>query len=169
MVWLIVACLSLIIMNFVVSSRHRAQDNNGMSNVKQTGLGLEMYASDNNFRLPPGGVDWGPVLPYVKNVQIFLDPRDEVPTGSGGTKTFPSSYIFNPTAQADDAPETILAGDNVPDRHRNHEWFGTRADGATAFYPAKEWQPRLRQYVTAPMVPQALQAGPGGAKNDEDY
>ena len=65
------------------------QYNNCLSNVKQIQLGLIMYASDNNQMYPPAAADNGaslywptPVLPYIKNVQIFLCPSDQVVTGS---------------------------------------------------------------------------------------
>jgi hypothetical protein len=192
MVVALIACCYAVILRCDMSARYRAQDNVCMSNVKQLGLGLEMYAADNNFRLPRRGDDWGAVYPYVKNVQIFLDPRaprrpeppERLDSGAeeaskipaGGSPSRPpasfyseesptplvSDYLLNPTAQSDDPPETILAGDDAPDRHRNREWIGVRADGAVAYYPAAEWQSRLKQFADAGQPP----ARTGGSKDE---
>jgi prepilin-type processing-associated H-X9-DG protein len=59
-----------------------------VSSLKQIQLGLTMYASDNNQRYPPAAADDGTglywpslILPYIKDVQIFLCPSDTIITG----------------------------------------------------------------------------------------
>jgi hypothetical protein len=66
------------------------RQNDCLSNVKQIHLGLVMYASDHDQMYPPdrrgtgtSAVYWpSAILPYVKNVQIFLCPSDTIVTGS---------------------------------------------------------------------------------------
>jgi hypothetical protein len=154
MVFLIIVCISLLLANEDMRARGRAQDNNCMSNVKQLGLGLSMYAADNNYHLPLRGDDWQPVYVYVKNTQIIICPRDpSAQERNQNDRPMRGSYLLNPTAQADDRPDTIFAGDNAPDRHRNREWFGARADGAVEYYPATEWQTRLKHLADAAPPP----------------
>ena len=70
------------------------------------------------------------------------------PKAPGGAAAGPSvtdyDYLLNPTAQADDLPATVLAGDDAPDRHWDGEWNGVRADGAAARFAASEWGPKLK-------------------------
>jgi hypothetical protein len=152
-VLVMIGCMTLVIFSYDRVMAVRARDNNCMSNVKQLGLGLQMYAADNHYRLPLRADDWGAVNQYVKNTQIFQCPavrtHPEPPAGTDPTLHPISDYLLNPTAQSDDPPETILAGDNAPGRHRGGRWFGVRCDGATAFYPASEWEEKLGKFRSA--------------------
>ncbi|HEY3397628.1 MAG TPA: hypothetical protein VGM19_08220 [Armatimonadota bacterium] len=173
MVFMFIVCASVVIINWDRGALDRARDNNCLSNVKQLGLGLGMYAADSNFRLPLGSEEWRGVFPYVKNNQIFVCPRAPErakPPYRPDDQPGVTDYLLNPTAQADDPPGTIFAGDNAPDRHRHREWIGARADGAAAFFPASEWKSRLAE-VGGPATPTdeggGMKMGKKGADSGE--
>jgi prepilin-type N-terminal cleavage/methylation domain-containing protein/prepilin-type processing-associated H-X9-DG protein len=82
----IIAILAAILFPVFARAREKARQTSCLSNTKQLGLGLNMYAQDYDERLPYGyvyvGVNWygwGHALgPYVKNNQLFTCPS--VPT-----------------------------------------------------------------------------------------
>ena len=100
----IIAILAAILFPVFARARAKAQQNNCLSNCKQLQLGLIMYASDNNQEYPLDQVGWlatgdswpSEILPYIKNVQIFLCPTDAIITGS---ITYPGTVpaAANPT------------------------------------------------------------------------
>ena len=148
MAMLLIGCFTFLILSWDVYARRRALDNVCLSNVKQLGVALQMYAADNHFRLPPKRNDWQAVYLYIKNTGILVCPLGPVhPPPAAGAPA--SDYLLNPVAQSDDLPETILAGDDAPDRHLGGRWNGARADGAAASFPADEWQTRLVNPGTA--------------------
>jgi prepilin-type N-terminal cleavage/methylation domain-containing protein len=84
----IIAILAAILFPVFSRAREKARQTSCLSNVKQLGLAVNMYTQDYDEALPNEdynyggggnaiGVDggWRPViLPYVKNVQIYLCP-----------------------------------------------------------------------------------------------
>lgn len=68
----------------VTRARHQAQQAQGMNHLKQIGLGVHMYATDNNGNLPP---DLGSMLKYVGSARVFVSPHRAahaaVPAGQG--------------------------------------------------------------------------------------
>ncbi len=76
----IIAILAAILFPVFARARAKAQQNNCLSNTKQLALGLIMYASDYDERLPIShewvtSTTWRyRVFPYVKNQQIFVCP-----------------------------------------------------------------------------------------------
>jgi prepilin-type processing-associated H-X9-DG protein len=85
---LLAPLLAAVFFPVFAQPRAKASQNPCLSNVKQMQLGLIMYASDNNQTYPPlegyyGSMYWPTaILPYIKNVQIFLCPSDTIVTGS---------------------------------------------------------------------------------------
>jgi prepilin-type N-terminal cleavage/methylation domain-containing protein/prepilin-type processing-associated H-X9-DG protein len=82
----IIAILAAILFPVFAQAREKAKTATCLSNNKQLGLGLMMYAQDYDERLPrvytaTGGVnngtrDWRPdIEPYVKNRDVFRCPR----------------------------------------------------------------------------------------------
>jgi prepilin-type processing-associated H-X9-DG protein len=75
---------------FMRQGRPDESHNDCQSNVKQLQLGLTMYADDNDHTYPAlrrgagsDALNWpSAIMPYVKNVSLFLCPSDEVLTGS---------------------------------------------------------------------------------------
>lgn len=55
----IIAILAAMLLPALSKAKQKAQQTACLSNFKQLGLGLRMYADDFNDRLPPGGPVWG--------------------------------------------------------------------------------------------------------------
>ena len=157
LVFAIIAFAMAFLVGANAVARGRARDMSCMSNVKQLGLGLQMYAADNNYRLPPQPKAWDAVHPHIRNLQILRCPqaqRLEQSEQRGDSRRsayrsgppegpLESDYLLNPTVQTDDLPTVIIAGDDVPDRHSGRRWVGVRLDGATGLWPAEEWAQKL--------------------------
>ena len=150
---LLIAVGTLVVIAREFPARNRALDTSCLSNVKQLGLGLHMYALDWGGRLPPTaswGTLHGPIMPYVKNAQIFICPRSaRTPEqfakwgrqqDAGGLM---SDYLLKPAVETDELPGTIIAGDDAPNRHRPRGWVGVRLDGAAGYFLAGQWQQNL--------------------------
>jgi prepilin-type N-terminal cleavage/methylation domain-containing protein/prepilin-type processing-associated H-X9-DG protein len=84
----IIAILAAILFPVFAKAREKARQTSCLSNVKQLGVGLMMYAQDYDERLPAtyqrgvAGEDWPLVSwrmminPYVKNAQLQVCPSD---------------------------------------------------------------------------------------------
>jgi prepilin-type N-terminal cleavage/methylation domain-containing protein/prepilin-type processing-associated H-X9-DG protein len=105
----IIAILAAILFPVFARARAKAQQTTCLSNVKQLALGVLMYCSDNNSKLPwsfqyigpTGKENWSaPISPYINNLQIFLCPTDPLPIAGSGTMytNIPSTYSINMTA-----------------------------------------------------------------------
>ena len=75
----IIAILAAILFPVFAKAREKARQTSCLSNVKQIGLAMMMYAEDYDERYMvvnhSSGYDWFPPLyPYVKNRQIFRCP-----------------------------------------------------------------------------------------------
>ena len=86
----IIAILAAILFPVFAQAREKARQTACMSNMKQVGLGLQMYAQDYDETLPPspgslanfGNPDvysrspnfLGSLLPYTKNTGVFFCP-----------------------------------------------------------------------------------------------
>lgn len=103
----IIAILASILFPVFARARENARRAACLSNAKQIGLGLMMYAQDYNERLTPwnGGSTRGgnspyyyvAIYPYVKSRQIFRCPNaPRLISGSWGS-TYYSTYAMNGT------------------------------------------------------------------------
>ena len=84
----IIAILAAILFPVFARAREKARQTSCLSNIKQTGLAIIMYAQDYDERLPRhcyqprpapafGDYPWSyAVQPYVKNTQIFMCPSN---------------------------------------------------------------------------------------------
>lgn len=79
----IIAILAAILFPVFARARENARRSSCVSNMKQLGLGVSMYAQDNDGRypmasnadVPSSGRRWPDyIFPYVKNAQIFICP-----------------------------------------------------------------------------------------------
>ena len=90
----IIAILAAILFPVFAQAREKARATSCLSNVKQLGLGVHMYAQDwdETFPVyadswpgkgsPPPNSNWGDgIYPYVKNDQIYLCPSDQRASG----------------------------------------------------------------------------------------
>ena len=76
----IIAILAAILFPVFARAREKARQSSCLSNVKQIGTGLLMYAQDYDEVLPAfsfAGIQWNTLLqPYVMNEQIFKCPSE---------------------------------------------------------------------------------------------
>ncbi len=106
----IIAILAAILFPVFAQAKTAAKKTSSLSNMKQTALGVIMYAADvDDMAVPHYGTGtptdpnqyhnsdtWvGRVFPYVKSRQIFFDPTTGIPTEdatSNGTRYFCDKY-----------------------------------------------------------------------------
>jgi len=86
----IIAILAAILFPVFAKAREKARQTSCLSNVKQIGLGMMMYAEDHDECYMvvnhTSGYDWFPPLyPYVKNRQIFRCPSHRAGAGEPDT------------------------------------------------------------------------------------
>jgi prepilin-type N-terminal cleavage/methylation domain-containing protein len=98
----IIAVLASMLMPVFAQARESARRAVCMSNLRQIGMALQMYATDHSERVPAPGVsgrDWAwQVAPYVGSTQIFVCPSDTRSGGEptiGGSGQYPLSYGWN--------------------------------------------------------------------------
>jgi len=104
----IIAILAAILFPVFARAREKARQASCLSNLKQLGLGLMMYAQDYDERLPAThqwvtqGNPWplfswrAAMLPYVKNSQIHQCPSDSSPQNDPSPNSLgPVSYQSN--------------------------------------------------------------------------
>ena len=93
----IIAILAAILFPVFARAREKARQTACLSNVKQLGLGIEMYLQDYDEEYPPYG-GWvgsnlwcwpSSLLPYVKNTQVFRCPSDKPQPRTDWTGTSP--------------------------------------------------------------------------------
>lgn len=150
----IIAILAAILFPVFAQAKAAAKSIACLSNMKQLGLGVQMYLSDNDDRvfyrsgwvnsrsgntkiLNPGDSSnhyrwWNLLMPYVKSNSVFACPSDLGPTLSpdfNGVKDISRSYIAISSA------ESLLAS-QVPDvvdtlvitEKWDRDWTGIRTD-----------------------------------------
>src|ERR1700733_4110825 len=91
----IIAILAAILFPVFAQAREKARAISCLSNVKQAGLALAMYAQDYDETTPKLGAGtewWTQLYPYVKNVDVFYCPdrtdggsTTQYVGGNGGT------------------------------------------------------------------------------------
>ncbi len=113
------------------------------SNLLQISIAMRMYASDNDYRMPPVATGFESVMPYMRNWSVLKCPSDPAAAAKHGGGETKSSYIMNPFAQADDSPLTIIAADNAPGWHPGRRWIGVRLDGAAFLWPKDQWEEKI--------------------------
>ncbi len=115
----IIAILAAILFPVFAQAREQARKTACLSNVKQLGLGFQMYAQDYDERMPgvpfnscptcwpwaawPGSLDWEGVFtvaiqPYTKNLQILHCPSEADNNrwdGTNGISYCYSEYLYN--------------------------------------------------------------------------
>jgi len=94
----IIALLAGILFPVLAQSREKARAATCLSNYKQIGLAIQMYASDFDGDTPPDGGSFSGIItdcyPYTKNKAIFACPDDfdREKEGRPGTYRMPSLY-----------------------------------------------------------------------------
>jgi prepilin-type processing-associated H-X9-DG protein/prepilin-type N-terminal cleavage/methylation domain-containing protein len=108
----IIAILAAILFPVFAQAREKARQTSCLSNIKQLGIAVLMYAQDSDEMYPVHAYwegDWdtaagkgnywqGRVLPYIKNLQVFRCPSDagtSAGTVDGSDAGARVSYAFN--------------------------------------------------------------------------
>jgi hypothetical protein len=133
-------------------ARIRARNSASVSNLKQLGTALLIYAQDYDERLPPvadAGSARELLNPYVKNEQIFLQPAT-------GRPYEPNPVLAGRSLAEIDVPaETVsfYEPEAAPDQTRGVAYV----DGHVQRLPESGW-PRLQQAITEGMQRDAVNA-----------
>ena len=112
----IIAILAAILFPVFAQAREKARQISCTSNEKQLGLGILMYAQDNDEFLPPTSTDEGVLWPdlvnsYLKNDKIRLCPSDSLDT----LNSYGLNEMTFPDFQDDDhLPTQSLAAFQTP-------------------------------------------------------
>ena len=97
----VIAILAAILFPVFAQAREKARQTSCLSNLKQLGTGLLMYAQDYDEQLPlaayatdTGAVTWHDIIdPYLKNKDVWLCPSSQVKrTDAGGARTTHFGY-----------------------------------------------------------------------------
>jgi prepilin-type N-terminal cleavage/methylation domain-containing protein/prepilin-type processing-associated H-X9-DG protein len=150
----IIAILAAILFPVFARAREKARQTSCLSNMKQLGLGIQMYAQDFDEKLPIHCPPWpeylpgvnghpcwaGQIYPYIKNLQVFACPTE------GGTHTMggqagpggilylvmPRSYGYNFALDAQSLGKVafpaeciVIADSNNPDSNPERDCCAT--------------------------------------------
>jgi prepilin-type N-terminal cleavage/methylation domain-containing protein/prepilin-type processing-associated H-X9-DG protein len=105
----IIAILAAILFPVFARARENARRASCQSNLKQLGIGMQMYLQDvdgmyppynnfgHSFTPPSPDIGWGEaIFPYLKSQQIFQCPSEKTkPSASGDFGTGFSDYFYN--------------------------------------------------------------------------
>lgn len=122
----IIAILAAILFPVFARAREKARQTSCLSNLKQLGLGMLMYAQDYDECTPVAysGINWWNgtwrerLLPYVKNYQIYDCPSRRLgvpPSGNGcyGINAYiGEAQAFVTLAQIEEPAQTFGIGEN---------------------------------------------------------
>ncbi len=158
MVMLIITIVTGVVIFVGKGARDKARATSCLSNLDEIALAGAMYAADNDGFYPRREPFVG-LSPYIKNVQIMRCPassqrpnpdRDDNDISSDDRQTSAGfirlggywgqiDYYFVLGLSSDERPDTILAYDDVPDRHGRRRFNMVRIDGAAKKLPADRW------------------------------
>jgi prepilin-type N-terminal cleavage/methylation domain-containing protein/prepilin-type processing-associated H-X9-DG protein len=127
----IIAILAAILFPVFARAREKARQSSCLSNVKQIGLGVLMYAQDYDETMPnersrnPSRSYIQFVEPYVKNSQVFDCPSQEAkvrpPISYNDTRSYPFNELLfcRKLAKIERNSEKVMLGDGTP-----NTWMG---------------------------------------------
>ena len=160
MVMLIVTMATGVVLVVGKAARDKARATTCLSNLDGIAVAAAMYAADNDG-FYPRAEPFARLDPYMKNVQVMRCPdaasrplpdsnhgSDDLQTSDGfmwlGGYWRQVDYCFVLGLSNDERPGTILAYDDVPDRHGRRRFNMVRIDGAAKSLPADKWPGVLR-------------------------
>lgn len=118
---LVIICLiAAVLLPIFARGREAARRTSCLSNLRQMGEALHLYAQDYSGRFPPAHQDWSPTLAYTKNLGVYAcpsEPRSSLsrygvyPGGSSSDGPVFSSYQYRGGLTNDTASTTIVAAD----------------------------------------------------------
>jgi prepilin-type N-terminal cleavage/methylation domain-containing protein/prepilin-type processing-associated H-X9-DG protein len=143
----IIAILAAILFPVFARAREKARTASCMSNLRQMGNAMLMYAQDYDERFPGHGNDAVvetifPIvlLPYTKNQQLFHCPSGPAPSHyhvpGGSDYGLNCRYLgYRSLAEVADAPGTIMIADSNGDNRIGPEWTALPCRGGSAGSP----------------------------------
>jgi prepilin-type N-terminal cleavage/methylation domain-containing protein/prepilin-type processing-associated H-X9-DG protein len=166
----IIAILASILFPVFARARENARRSSCASNLKQIGLGFQMYSQDYDEKIPgtvrvdaasPGYATWQyNILPYIKSNQLFNCPSSANATKYEGQNYFENldygmsfrfEYPFGQgvaMAELDKPTETLLVCDS-------NNWRAVPSDSAAIFgasYSTEALAPKYRHLETCNSV-----------------
>lgn len=106
----ILGVLAALLFPVFLSAREKARAASCLSNYRQIGIGIQMYAQDNDGNVPANGGSFSGLIadcvPYTKTSAIFVcpDDYDRLAEGRAGSYRVPSLYQAKPIACGWDNP-----------------------------------------------------------------
>ena len=135
----IIAILAAILFPVFARAREKARQSSCLSNLKQIGLGLEMYSQDYDECLPdeyrPGCGGYVEVIqPYVRNSDIFVCPNQAGQThvSYGFPEWNIQAAAYFGVISAIDIPspaDVIMLAEN------HNSWYSTRDPAHSSLFP----------------------------------
>jgi prepilin-type N-terminal cleavage/methylation domain-containing protein len=143
----IIAILAAILFPVFAQAKESAKDTSNLSNVKQMGLGILMYATDYDDyfplaqRLEPsytaifGVATWQTESqPYIKNWGILLHPKNPAPTTDPALKAWQQLQHYGVPARAANQPAMVYG---PRDYHENTTAIGSFARRVCGSQPCR--------------------------------
>jgi prepilin-type N-terminal cleavage/methylation domain-containing protein len=151
----IIAILAAILFPVFARAREQARKASCLSNLRQIGTGILMYAQDYDETLPPPRVGtegtlthfgWADlVFPYVKNVKVFDCPSEPTFRMTMNTKVVPNRFFITLGGSGSTANNDAVTGEPLTDRDYNY--------GVNGFSTVNFEGPFLSTYRRLPSIP----------------
>jgi prepilin-type N-terminal cleavage/methylation domain-containing protein/prepilin-type processing-associated H-X9-DG protein len=116
--------------------RHASKRTVCLSNLRNIGLALQLYAFDNDGFYPPASPGAIVLDPYVKNRDVFHCPSAKRRRGGPGQLTV--DFMYRAGFSNEDLSDEPVAGDDQP-RHQGGANVVT-LDGSVQWWPAARWR-----------------------------
>jgi prepilin-type N-terminal cleavage/methylation domain-containing protein/prepilin-type processing-associated H-X9-DG protein len=99
----VIAILAAILFPVFARAREKARQTSCQSNLRQIGLGIQMYQNDYDgtvmparYGAMPNMVCWTQIVyPYLNNDQIFICPSQSMPVATAHSGGYPKGYGLN--------------------------------------------------------------------------
>ncbi len=154
----IIAILAAILFPVFARAREKARQTSCISNLKQLGLGILMYAQDYDETFPyfrlgnfagcgfgsgDTGLTWKEeIFPYVKNTQVFICPSSQRGFCGGASSYitwYPTSYSWNCDVYSHWGPVTLgalkMPASLIGLAEGDGQWWRAFPGGCAAFDP----------------------------------
>jgi len=180
-VWAIIAILAAILFPVFARVKAKGHQINCLNNLANIGIALKTYAQDHYGHFPPENNNLWPLMPnHLPDSAALICPSAEQQR-TGGPARPPKApayggnidYVYWGGWCDDDKPNTVIAADDVADRHNDGanylsldghaKWFTTRSFGREKRLPTGfDELRRLQKPLPPPPFPPPGGPGPPG-------